>query len=235
MSFFNLIKENDRIGLSPNSFSELSPFFISHISRRSTYKPGNAELFLIFTHIDSRHHTFVVEKIFCECFCEFCFANTRSAKKDKRTNRSFGVLHAGTTSSHCITDSLYSFILSDDTVMKFCLHVQKFLAFALEHSVDRNTGPSTDYFCNIICRYFFFYQRIGSLCFRKLLLNLFYFIIERFEFAIAYFSNFFIVTFAFGPLCFIFQILYFLLVLLDFVHKRFFALPFCPITVFLFF
>ena len=52
MSFFNLIKENNRIWTATNFFSELASFFESNVSGRGTNETTDIVLFHVFTHIN---------------------------------------------------------------------------------------------------------------------------------------------------------------------------------------
>ncbi len=51
MSLFDLIKEQDGMGILPDGLSKQSTLFVTHIARGRPHKLCNGVLFLIFTHI----------------------------------------------------------------------------------------------------------------------------------------------------------------------------------------
>ena len=66
-------------------------------------------------------------------------------------------------------------------------------------------------------------------------MSIFYLFVQSLKFTVTDFGYFTIVTFTFSFFCFKFKILYLNLILLDFIHQRFFTLPFGFKGLFLFF
>ena len=113
--------------------------------------------------------------------------------------------------------------------------MQQFVFLALHHFVDRNTRPTRNYVCNVFSVYFLFNHGGITLHFAELLLSLFYFFVQSLEFTVTYFRNFSVVAFPFRLFSLKLQILNLHLILLDLVHQRLFALPFCLERLFLLF
>ena len=96
MCFFNFIKQNDGIGTAADGFSQLSPLFVTDISRRRTDEAGNTEFFHIFGHINPDHGTLIIKEVLCKTFRKFGFTDTGGTEKDETGNRTVGVLKSGT-------------------------------------------------------------------------------------------------------------------------------------------
>ena len=154
MCFLDLIEEYDGVGLTAHSLSQLSTFIIAHIARRGTNQTGDTVFLLIFRHIDTRHHRFVVEQVVCQGLGEFGLTDTRRTQEDERGNRALRILQAGTTSAHGVRDGCDGFVLTDHTLVQFCFEVQQFLAFTLHHLRDRDARPATYHLCDVVCRHF---------------------------------------------------------------------------------
>src|SRR5258707_485103 len=63
MSLFDLIQQDDGIGLAPDGFGELTAFVIPDIAGRRADKPANRMLLLVFAHVDTGHHAFVIKEV----------------------------------------------------------------------------------------------------------------------------------------------------------------------------
>ena len=72
---------------------------------------------LIFTHINTGHHCFIIKKKLCECFSQFGFTYSGSAQEDEGTNRTLGILQSCAAAAYGIGYSCNGFILPDNTLM----------------------------------------------------------------------------------------------------------------------
>ena len=61
---FDFVEEHHRVRLAAHGLGELTAFVITDVSRRGTDEASGRELFLIFAHVDARHHVLVVEEAF---------------------------------------------------------------------------------------------------------------------------------------------------------------------------
>ena len=110
--------------------------------------------------------------------------------------------------------------------MKFIFQVQQFIFLTLQHFADRNTSPARNNISDVFSVHFFFDHGFITLHATKLFLCIFYFFIQGLKLSVTYFGYFSIVSFTFRLFCFELQIFDFHFVLLDFIHQRFFTLPF---------
>ena len=58
-----------------------------------------------------------------------CFTDTRRTDKDKRTNRTLGVLQTRTRAPDRIRNGFDSLILTDNAFMQTLFHMKQFLGF----------------------------------------------------------------------------------------------------------
>src|SRR5574344_1482579 len=213
MSLLYLIKQYHRIRFSAHSLRQLTAFVISYVARRCTDQSAHAEFLLILAHIDTRHHRLVVEQVFSQGLGQFCLTYTRRTEEHERSDRTFRVLQSGTRTTHRITDSLNSLILSDNPLVQFFLQMQQFFTFALHHPCHRYTGPSAYHLSDIVGRHLFTYHGITVLRTSQLFVYMCYIVIKRFQSDVPFF----------GLLFQIFDLLFVLLYLID---QSTFALPF---------
>ena len=225
MSLFDLIKQNDRIRFTADSFRQLAAFIIADISRRCTDQTSRTELLLIFAHIDTRHHVLVVKQIFRQRFGQLCLTDTCRSEENERTDRPFRVLQSGTTTTHSISNSTDSLLLPDHTRVQFRFQMEQFLLFALHHLADRNSCP-TRYHIGDIFTVHFLLDHGGSTLHRlQFLLDFPDLFLLLFDLSVTDFSYFTVVAFTFGLIGFKLQVFDINLILLNLVDLLFFALP----------
>ena len=83
MRLLDLIKQDHTIRFTANGFGQLTTFIISYISRRRTYESAYTMFLLIFTHIDTSHHTFIIKQKLSERFSQFGLADAGCSKKNE--------------------------------------------------------------------------------------------------------------------------------------------------------
>jgi hypothetical protein len=83
MRFFDLIEQDDRIWMTPNCLSELSPFIMTDISRRSSDETRHTMRLHILTHIETDIGIWIVPEDTTEGFCGFCLSYTCGTQKEK--------------------------------------------------------------------------------------------------------------------------------------------------------
>ena len=94
MGFLDFVEQNHGVGLAPYGFGQLSAFVVAYISRRCSDESADGVFLLIFAHVDSGHHVFIVKQIFGEGFCQFCLADTGGAEEDERTDGATWIVEA---------------------------------------------------------------------------------------------------------------------------------------------
>ena len=68
MGFLYLVKKDNRVRFAANSFSQLTTFVITDISRRRTNQTRGTEFLLVLGHIDTSHHVLIIEEVIRQCF-----------------------------------------------------------------------------------------------------------------------------------------------------------------------
>ena len=142
MRLLNLVKEDDRVGLTADGFGELPPFVIAYISRRRTDKASSGELLLIFAHVDTGEHRLVIEEDFGQGLCQLGLPHPSGTQEDERTDGSLGVLETCTATAYGIGHRLDGLLLPHDTLVQLFLEVQELLALTLEHLPYGDTRPA---------------------------------------------------------------------------------------------
>ena len=79
----NLIEQQHLIRLATHSLRQLAALIVSDVTRRCANQTADGMLLLILTHIDTRHHLFVVEQVLGQCLCQLRLTHTRSAEEDE--------------------------------------------------------------------------------------------------------------------------------------------------------
>ena len=200
VSLLYLVEEHHRVGFAAHSLSELSTLVVADVSWRRTDETADAELFLIFAHVDARHHGLVVEQILGQRLCQLRLANARGAEEDERSDRTLRVLQSGSGAAHGIAHSLYGLVLANDTFVELLLQVQQFLALALHHSGDRYSSPAAHHLGNVVGGDLLADHGVAALRVAQLGLNVLDVLFESLQLAVAYLSHALIVAFAFSPL-----------------------------------
>ena len=156
-----------------------------------------------------------------------------SPEENERGDRSFRVLQTGTGAPDGVANGLNGLVLPDDAAMQLVFQMQQFFLFALQHPRHGNTRPARHNLGDVIGGDgpFQTSTRGGGFLLRH---NVIQFFVLLFEQTVTNLRHTTVVAFALGTLGLEFQLFDFLLHLLIFVGKRFFALPLRPHLHFLF-
>ena len=225
MSFLHLIKQNHRIWFATNSLCQLSTLIISYISRRCSNQSGSTKLLLIFTHINTSHHIFIIKQIISQSLCQLCLTHTCGSKKNKRANWSSWIAKPCPITPYSIRNSSNSLFLSHHTLVKFIFQIKQLLTFALHHFAHRYAGPSSHHIGNIFRVNLFLYHCLACLLLMKLRFQLIYLGFHFFYFAVSQFSYFAIISFTLSFISFKLSIFNIYLVLLNLIDNILFRLP----------
>ena len=95
MGLFDFVEEDDAVRTTADGFSELAPFIIADISRRSPDQAGYGMFFHVFRHIDTDDVAFIIEEGFSQGLGQFGLADTGRAEEDEGTNRTVRILDEG--------------------------------------------------------------------------------------------------------------------------------------------
>ena len=141
MRLFDLVEQDDRVRLPPDSLRKLAAFIVADISRRRADQPADGMPFLVFAHVDPGHHVLVVEQILRQRFRQFRLADARRAQEEETSDRPLLVLQAGPAPPDGVGYRLDGLVLPDHPLVEHFFDMEQLLAFALEHLVDRNARP----------------------------------------------------------------------------------------------
>ena len=142
MGFFNFVEQNHRIRFPADFFSQLTTFFMSHVSRRGTDQTGNGMAFHVFGHIDPDHGAFISEHDFRKGFAQFSFTNARWTEEQEGTCRTPGIFQTDAPAPDCSCNRFDRFILSDNPFMQGVFHMEQAFTFIFGHALYRDSRPS---------------------------------------------------------------------------------------------
>src|SRR4030042_5963871 len=84
MGFFDLIQQENAIGMLANRISKQASLVKSDIPGGSTNEPGNRMFFHIFAHVKAQE---IYAQNCCHLFCYFSLSNTGWPDEEKRADR----------------------------------------------------------------------------------------------------------------------------------------------------
>ena len=174
MCFLDLIKKYNGIRFSSDSFCQLSTFIVSNISRRSSDQSGHGIFLHVLTHIDTNHVVLIIKQALGKCLCKLCLTYTCRSKEQEGTDRFCRIFDTCFGTDDCFSYKLYTFILTDDTLMQFICKVKCLISLTLVQFCNRNTCPSGNDLCDlIICNGFMHKRKIFCLYLCLFLFQLF--------------------------------------------------------------
>ncbi len=107
-----------------------------------------------FAHVDPHHRVRIVEQEFGERLGQLGLADARRPEEQERAQRPVRVLEPGAAAAHRGGDGLDRVGLADHARAERGLHVEQFLALALEHPLHRNARPARDHRGDVVCGHF---------------------------------------------------------------------------------
>ena len=143
MGLFDLVEQNDGVGLPADLLRQLARLVIAHIARRGAYDPGNGVLFHKFRHIQTDQRVRGVEQVYGQLLHQLRLAHAGGADE----NKADGLVLGG--DSHPVPphggghrrDGL---VLSDDVTLEPLLQLAEPLEFLLPDLGGRDLGPQLD-------------------------------------------------------------------------------------------
>src|SRR6185312_6255885 len=130
-------------------FGQLSPFFVTYISRRRADQTAYREFLHVFAHIDTDQRILGIEHVPGKGPGQFGLTDTRRSQEYERTDRFLGVFqtHAVPLDGlHYLGDGI---LLANDHAPHIERHVPKLFRFSLNHPLDGNAGHHTYYLGDI--------------------------------------------------------------------------------------
>ena len=141
MCLFNLIKEKHTIRIPPYLLTELTAFFVSHISGRRTDQLGDTVLFHIFGHVHTDHGLFRAEYSLCQRFGQLRLTYAGRSQKQKRTDGTGWILQADSSSFYRLCHRSDCFLLTHDTLVENLFQPGQPTCLSLGQTLNRYLCP----------------------------------------------------------------------------------------------
>ena len=170
VGLLHLIKQQNRIGTPTHRLGELATFLVTDVSRRCTEKPGHGIALHELAHVQADQGFFLIEEGRRQGFGEFGLAHTGGAEEEKGTDRTAGILHAGTGAADRRGHRPHGLPLADHPLRQALLELQQLLALTRHQALDRDPGPAGHHIGNIPLFHLFPQQGLSALLTRLELL-----------------------------------------------------------------
>ena len=145
MRLLDLVEQDHLIGPAAHRFRERPSLVVSDIARWGADEAGRGVLLHIFRHVDTDHRRLVVEQKRSERLGEFRLAHAGRAEEEEGADRTVRILEPRSCPADGVAHGGHRLLLADHPLAQRPLHVQQFLALALEHLVHGDTGPARDH------------------------------------------------------------------------------------------
>ena len=132
VGLFDFIKENDAVGATPNSFGQLTTFFVTDVAWRCPDEARDGMFFHVFGHIDADDSVFAIEKSGGKGTGEFGFAYAGRSEKKERADGALRVFQAGASADDGVGDCLHRFVLPDYAFVENLVEAEEFVIFSFE-------------------------------------------------------------------------------------------------------
>ncbi len=80
---FDLVEEDDAVGLATDRLGELAALLVTDVTRRSAEQPGDVVFLLVFRHVDADHRPLVVEEELRQRPCQLGLADAGRSQEDE--------------------------------------------------------------------------------------------------------------------------------------------------------
>src|SRR5581483_2896264 len=149
----DLVEEDHLVGPPAHDLRELAALLVADVARRGSNEPRHRVPLLVLRHVDAHHRVLVVEQVLGQRFRQLRFAHAGGPQEDEAANGPARVLQPGPGTTDRVRDGGDSRVLPDDAVMQALLHLQKLLAFALQHAGHRDAGNAGNQLSDVMLRY----------------------------------------------------------------------------------
>ena len=142
MSLFDLVEQENRIGLPAHGLGELPALLVADVPGRRADEAGHRVPLHVFAHVDAHDVVFAVEQSGGQGLGELGLAHPGGAEKDERTDRPPRVLDAGARPDDGVRHQLHGFVLAHDALVQNVIQAQQLVAFAFDQSRDGHARPA---------------------------------------------------------------------------------------------
>ena len=133
MRLFDLVEQDDAVGVTAHGFRELAALLVADVARRRSDESCDGMLLHVLRHVDADHAALIVEKRLRQGLRQFRLADARRAEEDERADWAVRIFDARTRPQDCLADDAHGLILSNDALMQYIFESQELLALAREH------------------------------------------------------------------------------------------------------
>ena len=157
MGFLNFVEQHNCVRTTTNSLGELPTFVETHVSRRRTDQLADGMALHEFRHVQTDHRFFTAEEVSRERLGELCFSNAGWTRENEARNGTIWIFQTDARPSDGLRNSLDSFILSNQALVKGFLHIEQLHRLTFRKFLNRNASPRRHNVSNI----FFAHHRSG--------------------------------------------------------------------------
>ena len=118
VGLFDLVEEDDAIGLAAHRLGELAALLVADVAGGSADQPGNRVLLHVLRHVDAHQVVFAVEERLREGLGELGLADARGAQEEERSDRPARILDARARAQHRVGHRLHRLVLADDALVQ---------------------------------------------------------------------------------------------------------------------
>ena len=108
--------------LMENSMSKIREMVDSNTIIGQPIMTADGVTLLIFAHVDAGEHGFVVEEKLCKRLGQLSLSYASASEEQERADRSVFVGESCAASAYGVRDSFDGSVLTDYTLVEFCLH-----------------------------------------------------------------------------------------------------------------
>ena len=143
MCLFDLIEEDNGVGLSADFLRQLAGFIITHIARRRTDQLGDRVLFHKLGHIQADQRVHRIKQIVCQALDQFRLTHTGGTDKDERHRAALGT-NTHTVTADCLCNGLHRLILAHNMLFQAVSQTLDLLVLLGLDLGCGNLGPQFD-------------------------------------------------------------------------------------------
>ena len=151
MRLFNLVEEDDGVGLAADLLGELTGLVIADIARRRADDAGDRVLFHEFRHIEANERVGRIEEILCKLLDKLGLADTRGADKNKAHRLVLG-RNAHAVAANGGGNGLDGLVLADNVLFQALVELTQAVELVLADAGGGDLCPQLDHAGKVVHR-----------------------------------------------------------------------------------
>ena len=140
--FFNLIKQDDGIGLASDLLGKLAAFLVTYVAGSGADDLGDRVLLHVFGHINADQILVRAEHDLRKGLGQLCLSDTGGTQEEEGTDRAVRVLQAHTAAPDRSRHCFHGILLADHPLVEFFFKTKEACALPLCQAVHRNLCPN---------------------------------------------------------------------------------------------